>query len=161
MSHNVEDWVLRLSEIEPSPESTYPPQFQSQVRGRIKRRLSARAGLGNLSVLVVELPPGVATSLRLWQTTEDEFAYVLEGHPTLVTDDGEVQMGPGESVGFPAGRPIGHHFVNKTTSLARLLEVASIAPPGNESVYTQEDLLLIASPDGARRVFVNRKRIPY
>jgi len=161
MSRDIRDWVMQLSDIEMSTTSTYPPQFHTKVRGRIKRRLSARAGLEHLSVLVVELPPGVATSLRMWQTSEDEFAYVLVGRPTLVTDEGEVQMSPGESVGFPAGRPIGHHFVNKTNAPARLLEVASIAPVGNESIYTEDDLLLVPSADGKRRIFVNRQRIPY
>jgi len=72
-----------------------------------------------------------------------------------------VQVRPGESVGFPAGRPIGHHFVNKTAAPARLLEVASISPSGSESIYTQDDLLLVPSPDGKRRIFVNRQRVPY
>lgn len=161
MSRDIRDWLMQLSDIEASTDSTYPPQFQAGVRGRIKRRLSARARLEHLSVLVVELPPGVSTSLRMWQTSEDEFAYVLVGHPTLVTDEGEVQMSPGESVGFPAGRPIGHHFVNRTSFPARLLEVASIAPSVNESIYTKDDLLLVPSPDGKRRIFVNRQRVPY
>ena len=46
--------------------------------------LSERAKLANLSVLVVELPPGVATSLRMWQTSEDEFAYVFTALEPLV-----------------------------------------------------------------------------
>jgi len=161
MSANIRDWVMQLSDVEPSTGSTYPSQFQGTVRGRVKRRLSARAGLEHLSVLVVELPPGVATSLRMWQTAEDEFAYVLDGQPTLVTDQGEMQMGPGQSVGFPAGRAVGHHFVNRGSVHARLLEVASIAPSGNESIYTQDDLLLVPSPDGKRRIFVNRQRVAY
>lgn len=161
MNSDIREWVMNLADVEASSESTYPSQFQAKVRGRIKRRLGTRAGLKNLSVLVVELPPGVATSLRMWQTSEDEFAYVLEGRPTLVTDEGEVDMVPGQSVGFPAGRQIGHHFVNRSQVPARLLEVANISPAGNESIYTEEDLMLIAAGEGSRRIFVNRKRIPY
>ena len=161
MSTGIRSWVMSLADVEASGESTYPPQFQAKVRGRIKRRLGSRAGLRNLSVVVVDLPPGVATSLRMWQTSEDEFAYVLEGRPTLVTDEGEVEMTPGESVGFPAGREVGHHFINRTGSPARLMEVAAIAAGGNESVYTEEDLMLVSSEDGRRRIFVNRKRVPY
>lgn len=161
MVDDVRSWVMNLSDVESSTHSTYPEQFQERVRGRKKRRLGKHAGLENLSVLIVELPPGVATSLRMWQTNEDEFAYVLAGEPTLVTDTGEVVMKPGQSVGFPAGRAIGHHFVNRTDSIARLLEVASISPDGNESIYTQDDLMLVPSADGKQRIFVNRRREPY
>ena len=34
---------------------------------------------------------------------QDEFIYVLSGHPILVTDQGEVQLQPGDCAGFPAG----------------------------------------------------------
>lgn len=153
--------MLDLADVEASRDSTYPSQFQAKVRGRIKRRLGTLAGLKSLSVLVVDLPPGVATSLRMWQTSEDEFAYVLEGRPTLVTDAGEVRLEQGQSVGFPAGRQIGHHFVNRGDVPARLLEVANISPAGNESIYTEEDLMLVPDADGGRRIFVNRKRVPY
>lgn len=161
MSGDVASWIIKLSEVASSTDSTYPEQFQAKVRGRAKQRLSAHAGLKNLSVLVVELPPGVATSLRMWQTTEDEFAYVLEGTPTLVADSGEVVMHPGQSVAFPAGRAVGHHFVNKSQSVARLLEIANISAIPNESVYTEDDLLLVPSADGKKRIFVNRQRVPY
>jgi uncharacterized cupin superfamily protein len=158
---DVRKWVMNLSEVEASTDSAYPPQFHERVRGRKKRRLGKHAGLKDLSVLIVELPPGVATSLRMWQTSEDELAYVLSGEPTLVTDLGEVTMKPGQSVGFPAGRAIGHHFVNRSDSLVRLLEVANVNSNGNVSVYTEDDLLLVPSADGARRIFVNRNRVPY
>lgn len=161
MLEDVRNWVMNLSDVEASGDSTYPPQFQSKVRGRKKRRLSKHAGLKNLSVLIVELPPGVATSLRMWQTNEDEFAYVLSGEVTLITDAGDVVMHAGQSVGFPAGRAIGHHFVNRSQALVRLLEVAQISPLGNESIYTEDDLLLVPSADGKQRVFVNRRREPY
>lgn len=161
MADDVRNWVMNLSDVEASTDSTYPAQFQQKVRGRKKRRLGKHAGLRNLSVLIVELPPGVATSLRMWQTNEDEFAYVLAGEVMLVTDEGEVVMRAGQSVGFPAGRAVGHHFVNRSQSLVRLLEVASISPLGNESIYTEDDLLLVPSADGAQRVFVNRQRQPY
>jgi uncharacterized cupin superfamily protein len=157
---DVRSWVMNLSDVEASTDSTYPAKFLERVRGRKKRRLGKHAGLKNLSVLIVELPPGVATSLRMWQTHEDEFAYVLSGEPTLITDAGEVVMKPGQSVGFPAGRAVGHHFVNRTESLVRLLEVANVSDTGNESIYTEDDLLLV--PDAAgKRVFVNRARVPY
>lgn len=154
-------WVMSDDSVEASAASAYPARFQPKVQGRVKRRFGKQAGLKQLSVLVADLPPGVATSLRMWQTSEDEFYYVLEGTPTLVTDVGEIVMRPGQSVGFPAGRPVGHHFVNRGTALARVLEVASINEAGNESIYTEDDLLLVAAPDGKSKIFVNRRREPY
>ena len=97
----------------------------------------------------------------MYQTREDEFIYVLEGTPTLVTDAGEVTLAPGQGVGFPAGVAVGHQIVNKSQAMVRFLEAAAVSPEGNESVYTEDDLLLVPGEDGVKRIFVNRKRVPY
>jgi uncharacterized cupin superfamily protein len=158
---NVRDWVIDPANLQPITDSTYPKQFHERVRGRVKRRFGKAAGLKSLSIITTELPPGVAASLRMYQTNEDEFIYVLEGTPTLVTDVGEVTLAPGQGVGFPAGVKVGHQIVNRSKSLVRFLEAADIHPDGNESVYTEDDLLQVPNEDGTKRIFVNRKRVPY
>lgn len=157
---NVRDWVIDPANLEPITSSTYPEQFHERVNGRVKRRFAKAAGLKNLSVITTELPPGAAASLRMYQTNEDEFIYVLEGTPTLVTDVGEVTLAPGQGVGFPAGVKVGRQIVNRSQSVVRFLEAADIHPDGNESIYTEDDLMQIATPDG-KRIFTNRKRVPY
>jgi len=73
----------------------------------------------------VTLPPGTWSSQRHWHSGEDEFVYILEGRPTLVTDDGRTPLAPGMCAGFPAGEANGHHLVNDTDVTATYLEVGT------------------------------------
>src|SRR5262249_40427812 len=69
------------------------------------------------------LAPGAESALRHTHTRQDEFVYVLEGRPTLVTNDGELQLEPGMCVGFKAGDGNAHHIVNRSSADVVLIEV--------------------------------------
>ena len=80
--------------------SNYPEPFASQMQGREKRPLGALFGLTNFGVNLTTLAPGAVSALRHAQTTQDEFIYILEGHPTLHTDEGRTRLSPGMCAGF-------------------------------------------------------------
>lgn len=92
----------------------YPAQFKPIVKGREKRVLGDALGLKNFGVNLTTLKPGAASAARHWHAKQDEFVYIVEGEPTLVTDAGEQVLGPGMAAGFPAGRADGHQLVNKS-----------------------------------------------
>jgi len=52
------------------------------------------------------------TALRHAHSRQDEFDYILQGSPTLYTDEGATRLVPGMCVGFKAGTGNGHHLVN-------------------------------------------------
>lgn len=137
--------------IQPDTHSTYPAHLQEPVRGRRKRRLGVLAGLRRLTVVHVELPPGAASSLKVWQSHEDEYVLVLDGEATVVTDMGEEVLKPGQCVGFPAGQAVGHQIVNRGEKPLIFVEVGTIADE-NVSTYPDDDLLQV--PDGRGRRFV-------
>src|SRR5881227_3142170 len=83
--------------------SNYPEPFASRVAGREKRPLGDLFGLTNFGVNLTRMAPGAMSALRHAHTRQDEFVYVLEGEPTLVTDAGETQLRPGMCAGFKAG----------------------------------------------------------
>jgi uncharacterized cupin superfamily protein len=68
------------------------------------------------------------SSLRHWHENEDEFVMVTEGECVLVQDDGECVLRPGDCAAFPAGSTDGHHFLNRSGTVARFLVVGSRAP---------------------------------
>jgi uncharacterized cupin superfamily protein len=136
----------------------YPPPFPDVVYGRALRRLGRKAGLENVAVVLVELAPGSALALRLRQSLEEEFFYVLEGEVTLVMDDGEEIMRAGACAGFSPAKPNGHQLINKSQAPARLIEIADIVE-GNETTYSDYDLRAV-DRDG-ERVFVNAKGDAY
>lgn len=103
--------------------SGYPAPFAEPCRTRVKRALGDVAGLKNFGVNLTELPPGAWSSQRHWHEKQDEFIYVISGELTLVSDAGETVLKPGMCAGFPAGKPDGHHLINKSNRTAIYLEV--------------------------------------
>jgi uncharacterized cupin superfamily protein len=117
--------ALDPATIEQRTTTKYPPPHDAVVRGRAKRSLTAALGLTQFGVNVTELAPGASSALRHWHSHEDEFVFVLEGGPTLITNEGEQLLHPGDCAGFPAGVANGHHLVNRTSGLVRFIEVGT------------------------------------
>lgn len=105
--------------------SLYPDDLRPAVAGRTKRALGDVFGLDQFGVNLTELAPGSASALRHWHEREDEFVYILSGHPTLITEAGEVQLNPGDCAGFKAGTPDAHTLVNHGDAPVVYLEVGS------------------------------------
>ncbi len=119
--------------------SIYPEPFASEMAGRSSLRLGDAGGLTQFGANMVILAPGAKSSLRHWHAREDEFVMVTQGICTLIDDDGETQIHPGECAAFPAGRENAHHFVNQTDSEARFLVVGSRMNP-EHATYPDSDM---------------------
>lgn len=133
--------------------SFLPEPFYSRVAGREKRILGDLFGLRNFGVNLTRLRPGTESALLHRHSKQDEFVYVLEGQPTLVTDRGEVLLGPGMCAGFPA-QGIAHQLVNRTDREVVYLEIGD-RTPGDEGTYPRDDLKAMLDPDG-RWVFTHK-----
>jgi uncharacterized cupin superfamily protein len=103
-------------------------------------------GLRSFGVNQTRLLPGGISALHHRHAKQDEFVYVLEGAPTLVTDDGEFAMHPGMCVGFPGGGTA-HHLENRTDRDVVLLEVGDRLP-GDACTYPNDDLQAVMGDDG-------------
>jgi uncharacterized cupin superfamily protein len=130
--------------------SGYPEPFVPRVKGREKRPLGDLFGLQNFGVNLTRLAPGAHSSLRHAHTRQDEFVYILEGRPTLVTDDGETELEPGMCAGFKAGSGDAHHLQNRTQGEVLYLEIGD-RTPGDGAAYPDDDLQAVLGTDGAWR----------
>jgi uncharacterized cupin superfamily protein len=140
--------AIRAADAAPrKKKSSYPEPYASRVAGREKRPLGDVFGLSNFGVNLTRLEPGAISSLRHAHTRQDEFIYVLEGHPTLVTDAGETALAPGMCAGFKAGTGNAHHLVNKSGKAVVYLEVGDRSP-GDDATYPDDDLRASLSPEG-------------
>lgn len=139
--------------------SGYPSPFNEPCMDRIRRRLGDHFGLTDFGVNLVVLPPESWSSQRHWHTDEDEFIYVIDGTPTLITDEGETVLQPGSIAGFAAGQENGHHLVNKTDTPVTVLEVGS-RRPGDSCRYSDIDMQMVGrgQPDAK---FTRRNGEPY
>ncbi len=138
--------------------SNYPEPFLSRVKGREKRVLGDLFGLKNFGVNLTRLAPGAESALLHRHSKQDEFVYILEGTPTLVTDEGEELLRPGLCAGFPAGG-IAHQLVNRTNETVVYLEIGDRAP-GDEGSYPRDDIKAALGPDGKWR-FTHKDGTPY
>ena len=119
--------------------SNYPEPFASRMTGREKRALGDVFGLTNFGVNLTRLKPGTISALRHAHTRQDEFIYILQGRPTLITDEGRTALEPGMCAGFKAGTGNGHHLVNETAEDVVYLE-AGDRMAGDEGSYPDDDL---------------------
>jgi uncharacterized cupin superfamily protein len=138
--------------------SSYPEPFASRMAGREKRALGDVFGLSNFGVNLTRLAPGAASSLRHAHSRQDEFIYVLQGHPTLHTDRGATPLGPGDCAGFKAGTGDAHCLSNDTASTVVYLEVGDRSP-GDAGSYPDDDLQAVLV-DG-QWVFLHKDGRPY
>lgn len=119
--------------------SSYPEPFASRMAGRVKQPLGDLFGLTNFGVNLTRLAPHANSALRHAHTKQDEFIYILQGHPTLHTDEGRTQLSPGMCAGFKAGTGNGHRLINETSQEVVYLEVGD-RTPGDEGSYPDDDL---------------------
>jgi uncharacterized cupin superfamily protein len=122
-----------------SRPSVYPEPFASRMAGREKRPLGDQFGLTNFGVNLTRLAPNAVSALRHAHSKQDEFIYILQGRPTLHTDEGRTVLAPGMCAGFKAGSGNAHHLINETAEDVIYLEVGD-RTPGDEGSYPDDDL---------------------
>jgi uncharacterized cupin superfamily protein len=152
---------LTASETPPRARKSNTPEiFAVRIGERIKRPLGDLIGLTVFGVNLTTLKPGAMSALRHAHTKQDEFVYILEGTPTLITDRGEVELKPGMCAGFKAGTGDAHHLVNRGSSDVVFLEIGD-RTAGDRVAYPDDDLQVVESPDGRTRVFAHKDGTPY
>jgi uncharacterized cupin superfamily protein len=139
--------------------SNYPEPFASRMLGREKRTLGDVFGLTNFGVNLTRLAPGGCSALRHAHMKQDEFVYILAGHPVLIADQGETELAPGMCAGFKAGTGDGHHLVNRTNAEVLYLEIGDRSA-GDSVVYPDDDITADYGADGQWR-YLHKDRTPY
>jgi len=152
--------ALVAAEAAPRAKQTgYPPEMAVKVAARVKRPLGDLFGLKNFGVNLTTLGPGSYSSLRHAHAKQDEFVYVLEGEPTLITDAGETQLKPGMCAGFKAGTGDAHHLHNRTRKDVVYLEVGD-RTPGETASYPDDDVAVSQDAEG-KWVYRRKDGTPY
>ena len=147
--------AIAAREAAPNPKpSNYPEPYYSRMKKRHKRPLGDLFGLRNFGVNLTRLEPGGESALRHAHSAQDEFIYVLEGEPVLITDAGETPLKPGLCAGFPAGSGDAHCLVNRTRHDVWYLEIGDRSV--NDAVeYPDDDIRAAPTPDG-KRIFTRK-----
>lgn len=140
MSEQPTPIAINVADVPPrSKPSVYPEPFASQMAGREKRQLGELFGLKNFGVNLTRLAPHGVSALRHAHSKQDEWIYILQGHPTLYTNAGPTQLAPGMCAGFKAGTENGHRLINETAAEVLYLEVGDRTAE-DEVIYPDDDL---------------------
>lgn len=140
-------------------QSNYPAPFAAQVAGRLKRPLGDLFGLKNFGVNLTRLAPGAVSALRHAHSTQDEFIYILEGTPVLLSDAGETPLAPGMCAGFRAGSGDAHQLANRSDAAVVYLEIGDRSA-GDRVVYPDDDLQAVLDVSG-QWAFMHKDGRPY
>ena len=159
MSEKPTPIVITATEALPrSKPTSYPEPFASRMAGREKRPLGDLFGLTNFGVNLTRLAPNAVSALRHAHSRQDELVYILQGRPTLHTDEGRTRLSPGMCAGFKAGTGNGHRLINETAEEVVYLEIGD-RTPGDEGSYPDDDLKALLV-DGKWQ-FVAKDGTPY
>lgn len=119
--------------------SLYPEPFASRMIGREKRKLGDYFGLENFGINLTRLAPNAISALRHSHSKQDEFIYIIQGNPTLHTNEGKETLLPGMCAGFRAGTDQASNLINETNEDVVYLEIGD-RTPGDEGIYPDDDL---------------------
>ena len=120
--------------------SNYPEPVASHMAGRAKQPLGDIFGLANFGVNLTTLASGAVSSLRHMHSKQDEFVYILAGHPTLVRNAGHTPLASGMCAGFKADNGDAHQLVNLTNEPAAYLEVGDRSA-ADAITYPDDDIV--------------------
>ena len=134
-----------------APMLTFPEPLASLLKGRARHPLGSQFGLTNFGVNFTCLPPGSISAPRHYHSNQDEYVYILEGTPVLVTDAGETQLRPGMCAGFKAGSGNAHHLRNRSDTTVVYLEIGD-RTAGDVVTYPDDDVQIVQAPDGRLQV---------
>lgn len=119
--------------------SNYPEPFAARMEGREKRQLGDVFGLSNFGVNLTRLAPSSGSALRHAHSRQDEFIYILQGHPVLITNAGETQLSPGMCAGFKSGTGNATQLINRSDEEIVYLEIGD-RTAGDSVTYPDDDI---------------------
>lgn len=142
------DLAIVASDVEERlKKSSYPEPFFERMSRRKKRVLGDLFGIRNFGVNLTELLPGGESSIMHRHTKQEEFVFILSGNPTLVTDQGEIQLKPGMCAGFRADG-VAHQLVNRSSDRVTYLEIGDRSMDDTVA-YPNDDLQATLQHDGS------------
>lgn len=141
----------------PFEEDDISPRFGGAIRHLTYAAVGNDCHVG----VLIEMPaPGKRLAPLHYHMREEEHALVLEGELTLLLGDETYKMKPGDYAAFPAGREVGHSFMNSGPGPCRYLMIGA-RDPADVCVYPQSEKMALAAIEGRDNVFDMRARRRY
>jgi uncharacterized cupin superfamily protein/RimJ/RimL family protein N-acetyltransferase len=125
------DFIGHYTDFMDDDNSTYPGSDELLAIGSA---VGKKLGLQKIGIHIETILPGRRTSWPHAESTEEEFAFVLEGSPDAWVDGNLYPLKPGDFVAFPSGTGVTHTFLNNSKNVARML-VGGERPKKDNKIY--------------------------
>ena len=159
MTHTEYPAALVAAMVPPrAQKSSYPAPLAALMGERTKHVLGDLFGLSQFGVNLVRLGPQARSALRHAHTVEDEFVYILQGHPTLHNNAGKHALAPGMCAGFKAGTGDAHCLSNDSNEEVLYLEVGTRSDD-DSATYPDDDMAV--RKVGSQWVFTHKDGSDY
>jgi len=126
-------FVISSADV-PEKRHRYPDSDEEMAPAR---HIGRAAGLLQIGIVLVRVPPGTRTSYPHAESSEEEFVYVIEGEIDARIDGEVHRMKPGDFAAFPSGTGICHTFINDGDRDALLLSGGEADKSHNRITYPQ------------------------
>jgi [ribosomal protein S5]-alanine N-acetyltransferase len=132
MKHNRPSFISNYKDLMDKDNARYPGSDELLSIGS---PVGKKLGLKNIGIHIETLLPGRRTSWPHAESEEEEFAFVIEGHPDAWIDGYLYKLNPGDFVAFPAGTGIAHTFINNTDCNVLMLVGGEATKASNKIFY--------------------------
>ena len=102
--------LVRQADQPDATVMSHPLNPRSEMHGVM---LGDLVGLRRLGVNLIRLPPGKESCVLHTHAAEEEFLLILSGHGVAEIGDRELEVGPGDFMGFPTPS-VAHHLRNES-----------------------------------------------
>lgn len=121
--------------------------------GRAKHLTRAAVGADYRVGMLIEAPaPGMRLAPLHYHMLEEEHALILEGQVTLLLGDERYEMRAGDYACFPAGREVGHCFLNSGTRPCSYLMIGE-RNPNEVCVYPDSNKMAVGALRSREDIF--------
>jgi uncharacterized cupin superfamily protein len=111
-------------------------EIKTSNDGLINSDFGRALGSERLAVHWTTLPPMQRSSVPHSESHEEEFAFIVSGHPHLWVDGYLYQLEPGCAVGFKSGTGIAHSIINNTNENVEMIVLGERSKQENKYIYT-------------------------
>ena len=123
-------FIKNWKDVQLKDNATYPGSDELLSQGS---PLGLLTGLKQFGVHHELIKPGRRTSWPHAESTEEEWAFLIEGYLQVWVNGTIYDLDPGDFVAFPAGTGICHTFINNSNQEARLLVGGTATVEGSDN----------------------------
>lgn len=132
--------MKNISNIDNIPnEYIYDPDFQTKLKTIL---IGDAIGCEKIYVNIDYVKPGSESVKYHSHSKQEEFYLIMSGKGILRIDEKEISIKKGDVISAPAGKDVGHQFINNSEEILQILDVGT-REKDDIITYPEENVMYI------------------